>query len=84
MQEDKVKQVGEEWDKAAMGFYFGADDALIDLSVRDTLAPMLEEDQRDLSNEDLRALFDFAKADTLAGAVAEEIHNAYLASKPKG
>lgn len=84
MQGKKVNRLGEEWDKAAMAYYFGADDALVDMSVRDTIDPMLEEDQRTLSGEAMLDLFGFAKPDEMAGAVAEEIHRTYLTSEPKG
>jgi hypothetical protein len=81
MESKKSERLGDTWDKAALGFFFGDTDRAI-LSVRNTLAPMLLADRRTLSHELQNELFDSITLDQSAGETAKQIHSAYIISKP--
>ena len=84
MDAQKVEEAGTNWDKALLGFYFGNDVTLAWFSVRDTLIPMLVEDNREQDQLAIGSLLRSITLDVSAGDVAGQIHDAYIESRPKG
>src|SRR5437016_5046199 len=83
MEGGRLASVGAEWDNALLGFFFGADVDRAHFSVRDTLVPMLTEDERTLDDASMRELLDTVTLDKSAGDVASQIHESYLTSSPR-
>jgi hypothetical protein len=84
MQPGKLAELGEGWDKATLAFFFGADPNPAVFSARDTLVPMLREDQRVLADEIMRQFLGSIKLDQQTGDVAEQVFETYAASTPRG
>src|ERR1035437_9578514 len=78
----RVAALGESWANAPLAFFFGADRERASFSVRDTLVPMLAEDNRMLNDATMRELLASITLEDRGGDVAERICDAYIASKP--
>jgi hypothetical protein len=84
MESSRMTSVGLEWENAGLGFFFGSDLNRAHLSVIDTLAPMLLEDDREEDADAMRELLATVTLEQTAGDTAARIHQAYLTSRPKG
>ena len=79
-----MASVGAEWENAGLGLFFGADLNRAHFSVRDTLAPLLQDDEREDDPDAMRELLAIVTLEQSAGDTAGQIHQTYLTSKPKG
>ena len=84
MESGRMASVGAEWESAGLGFFFGADLNRAHLSVRDTLIPILQDDDRQEDPDAIRDLLTATTLEQTAGDTAGQIHQAYLTSRPKG
>lgn len=83
MEFGRMASVGAEWENAGLGFFFDSDLNRAHLSVRDTLTPMLQEDNRQEDVDAMRDLLATVTLEQTAGDTAGQIHESYLTSKPK-
>ncbi|MDE3168167.1 MAG: hypothetical protein KGN36_20360 [Acidobacteriota bacterium] len=84
MQPDRMTEVGDNWDKAKLSFFFATDQNLAAFSARDTLTPMLKEDRRDLPKPAMSQFLASIGLDQQAGDVAGRIFDTYSSSTPIG
>jgi hypothetical protein len=84
MQPEKMAQLGMGWDKATLAFFFPGDQNLAAFSARDTLVPMLREDQRTVPDSVLSQFLAAVGLDQQAGNVAGQVFDTYATSSPIG
>ena len=84
MQPAKVAHLGDNWDKAKLSFYFPGDQNLAAFSARDTLVPMLREDNRTITSAIMNQFLAGISLDQQAADVAGAVFDSYATSSSIG
>ena len=84
MEPQRIQQTGTDWENALLGFFFPGDLNRARFSARDTLVPMLDEDNRDKDDGAIGQFLESIALDATALQTAHAIHDQYIASRPRG
>ena len=84
MEEQKLQQAGTDWETALLQFFFPADLNRARFSARDTLVPMLNEDNREADDGAISRFLESISLDATVLDTVHGIHDQYISSRERG